>query len=564
VSRAQLEVRRSIGLSAAITLAAAALAVLFSWRAWHDGGVIAPIMAVGFAVLAVVWAVCLLDARVPLLVIDRQGLRLRFSNQWVGLPWGQLDGVEHRRGLFGLRDGRLVPLGVNPEVLNLLSRRARFHARAMTLLYGSPFAVPLGLATRLVGAGDDVAAALARLTAGGVIDSSASPSADEPIAGGDVEQAELHDFAVDPLTAPWVELADAPVEDPKLTEAESLDPVLMDPDSTELESLDPEPQDPESLDPEADHPESLDPEADQAAAQDAVAEPTLPGKRRADVLADASYQPSSAASTWMALQSGTDWNRQPDREDPGQATSALSGSTSRLTGVVSPLLRDPRPVVAAGLARLADLGRGGPWATSGANALAVDFDQALDVDQTVEVERVVLSGPVAAAAVTELGAEEGADDAVEATREVHGLAKQLVAGAETEVLPAQRTRPAPELGPRLRSARNARGLSRRQVAARAGIPVEVLVALESDDFEPSGGDFYVRGQVRTLGRVLGFDAEPLVADYDRWFAGREIDANRVFDVVAVDSSTARPRLPRGILLGALCLALVLAAAQIVG
>lgn len=549
MTRAQLEVRRSVGLAMVIAIACAALAGLFGWRAVQGETLPAALLAAGFGLLALVWTVCLVDARLPLLVIDRQGLRLRFANQWVGLPWGQLDGVEHRRGWLGLRDGRLVPLGVNPGVLTLLSRRAKLHARLMRVLYGSPYAVPLGLATRTVGAGDDLSAALARLTAAaGAPEATLSEAAAEPepvseaaSAGHEAAAQAGENYSTaaitatpasdawvspdplrDPLTGPWQPLVEE-VEDDRL------------PGPAEIEATD----------------EVI---ADAAADEDAVEVPAVdepvPGKRRADVPPDSTYPHGNSPSTWIALQSGTtDWNRGTDGGDRYEPTSALASAPPRRLSVVSPLLRDPRPAVAAGLAKLADLGRGAQpvWPTSGANALVVEYEE------TVEVVRLSEELPAVAD--------------IEATREVEGLAKQLAAGAETEVLPAAATRPTPELGPRLRSARNARGLTRKQVADRSGIARAVVQALESDDFEPSGGDFYVRGQLRTLGRVLGFDAEPLVADYDRWFAGQEIDANRVHDIAAASQAGAGPvpgRLPRGLILGALCLCLVLAAVRVLG
>lgn len=514
MSRAQLEVRRSVGLAGAITVGCAVVAALFGGRALRDGSWLNWLLAAGFALAAIVWALCMADARSPLLVVDRQGIRLRFADQWVGMPWGQLDGVEHRPGITGWRDGRLVPLGVNPEVLELLGGRARLHARLMGLFYGSPFAVPLGLTTRVVGAGDDLNAALNRLTAGAVgmpgaplAESSGESSAPELAVEGQVEgptavEAEpspepaAGEAVIDPLTAPLEEWY------------------------TEL----PEPG----------------------------GETGPVGKRRADVPAD--WQPNRPELDTPS------WDTT-GRGGQSEPTSALAEPTAQVSAVVRPLLRDPRPVMAAGLARLAELGRpsvggawqGGSWPTVGANALAY--------------EPVVL-----------------AEALPEETREVHGLAKQVAAAAETEVLSAEEisgqsqsgqsqsgqpqsrqaaTATGPQLGIRLRRARNSRSMSKRQVAECSGIPVEVVTALEADDFEPSGGDFYVRGQVRTLGRVLGFDAEPLIADYDRWFANQEIDASRVHGIAATPAAANRGRTARWVLLGVLLATVLIAAANAV-
>ncbi|MFZ2503238.1 MAG: hypothetical protein WAW88_11255, partial [Nocardioides sp.] len=168
MSRAQLEVRRSVGLSALIALGCLVVTGLYGMRAVQDGGVIPAVIAVIFGLLTVLWGIALADARSPLLAVDRQGVRLRFGNQWVGLPWGLTQGVEFEPGFgrpsFPLTDGTLTPLVHEENVLGLLGRRGRWHARLTRLLYGTPFAVPLGLSTRVLGTGgDDLDTALARL-----------------------------------------------------------------------------------------------------------------------------------------------------------------------------------------------------------------------------------------------------------------------------------------------------------------------------------------------------------------------------------------------------------------
>ena len=50
-----------------------------------------------------------------------------------------------------------------------------------------------------------------------------------------------------------------------------------------------------------------------------------------------------------------------------------------------------------------------------------------------------------------------------------------------------------------------------QLAERTRIRPHVIESIEVDDFAPCGGDFYARGHLRTLARVLGVDAAPLLA-----------------------------------------------------
>ena len=117
--------------------------------------------------IGVVNLAALLDARTPLLVADDLGVRLRLGRTWVGLPWGGLHEVEHRPQRGWWRDGLLV---VRPHyvqrVLEDLDPRARRTARLNRRLHRAPLAVPLGLATRVLGAEPDLTTALAALADG--------------------------------------------------------------------------------------------------------------------------------------------------------------------------------------------------------------------------------------------------------------------------------------------------------------------------------------------------------------------------------------------------------------
>ena len=61
----------------------------------------------------------------------------------------------------------------------------------------------------------------------------------------------------------------------------------------------------------------------------------------------------------------------------------------------------------------------------------------------------------------------------------------------------------PVIGPELAAARTRLGLSVDQLAERTRIRPHVIESIEVDDFAPCGGDFYARGHLRTLARVLG-------------------------------------------------------------
>ena len=65
----------------------------------------------------------------------------------------------------------------------------------------------------------------------------------------------------------------------------------------------------------------------------------------------------------------------------------------------------------------------------------------------------------------------------------------------------------PVIGPELAAARTRLGLSVDQLADRTRIRPHVIESIEVDDFAPCGGDFYARGHLRTLARVLGVDVD---------------------------------------------------------
>lgn len=101
-----------------------------------------------------------------------------------------------------------------------------------------------------------------------------------------------------------------------------------------------------------------------------------------------------------------------------------------------------------------------------------------------------------------------------------------VIGAGTDVAPAPVD---PVVGPEVAAARERLRLSVDDLAERTRIRPHVIEAMEVDDFSACGGDVYARGHLRTLARVLGIDAEPLVAAYDARYASGPVTARRVFE-----------------------------------
>ncbi|WP_211318744.1 helix-turn-helix domain-containing protein [Nocardioides silvaticus] len=87
----------------------------------------------------------------------------------------------------------------------------------------------------------------------------------------------------------------------------------------------------------------------------------------------------------------------------------------------------------------------------------------------------------------------------------------------------------PVIGPQLEAARDRLRLTIDQLSDRTRIRPHVIESIEVDDFGPCGGDFYARGHLRTLARVLGVEAGPLIATYDEKYADAPVDPRRVFE-----------------------------------
>ena len=311
------------------------------------------------------WLVGLVDARTPLLVADAQGIRIRLGRTWRGLPWTAVHHVEHtpRRGL--LRDGRLVVVPHNLELIEAeLTGTGKRHTSLSRLLHGAPFAVPLGLSTRVTGAGGDLSEALGRVA--------------------------------------------------------------------------------------------------RDASQIVVLEPAAPEDRSAEDLPEAAEtEPVVASPTPAAL-----------RE--------------------------------TGTARRSEVRR--------------DY---VEPEDRTEPEGRELRRPGRVSLVEET---QSWGDRVRAIARAGEPVEPLVLD-DFEVEPAED----PVIGPELAAARTRLGLTVDQLSARTRIRPHVIEAVEVDDFEPCGGDFYARGHLRTLARVLGIEVTPLLASYDERYAHAPINPRRVFE-----------------------------------
>jgi cytoskeletal protein RodZ len=70
------------------------------------------------------------------------------------------------------------------------------------------------------------------------------------------------------------------------------------------------------------------------------------------------------------------------------------------------------------------------------------------------------------------------------------------------------------VGDVLAQARSQAGLTIAQVSQQTCIRETIIRGIERGDFSACGGDFYARGHIRSIARVVGLDPEELVREYD--------------------------------------------------
>jgi hypothetical protein len=101
-----LAVRRRTGLMGLLTAASLLLAVAYGWAFGRtDDGRVLAVTAL-LAALASLHGWEWWRSRQPMLVADRQGVRIRLGPRWAGLAWTDIERVEvSERG--PIRDGRI-------------------------------------------------------------------------------------------------------------------------------------------------------------------------------------------------------------------------------------------------------------------------------------------------------------------------------------------------------------------------------------------------------------------------------------------------------------------------
>lgn len=485
--REPVVVRRNAGLAALVGAAASAVAIAYLWRASSSGSPLDWAMCAILAAIAALYLAHLVDARTPLLVADDLGVRIRFAQQWRGLPWDAVREVvvQPRRG--SLRDGRLV---VSPHSVELalegLDARGRRAARLNRSMYGAALAVPLGLTTRVSGRGDALAEQLEALARG---------RADLVVVRPPSDHAPADHAPADRASADHVPADHAPA-------AAATDPTEDGQDDGML-LLDGWP---------ADRPQGTGSTAVQL--DDPVRKPR--GRRLA-----ARVAPEDSAD-----------------DEP------LPVRRSRWAGARAVPLRRGRHQVRADIEpAAATLGNAALLPDSGDRSRHADLPESVELrrpDGTgLEHELGTDLADATASAHDRLGWGGGtavADDRVRPIAELGDPVESLVVDERIPEPAAD-----PVIGPELAAARTRVGLSVDELAERTRIRPHVIESIEVDDFAPCGGDFYARGHLRTLARMLGRDPGPLLAQFDLRYASAPINARRVFEAELATGMTGSMR-----------------------
>lgn len=415
-----VEVRRNGGVGALLGAAASAVAIAYLSRAAQTGAVLDWLLAVVMGTLGAVYLHAFVDARTPLLVADSQGVRIRLGRAWRGIPWGALATVEHtpRPGL--LRDGRIVLVPRNPEkVLTELDASGRRQSRISQRLYGAPFALPLGLSTRVTGSEGDLTLALRQLAGNSARVVELVPGSSEAVVDVEiVEQEPTPRSSRFPDPRPLIARVIGRLS--QLRRRSDVD------DETEPTVEIPAP----------------------------VASPTPAALRRLRLGVRAEVRSQGPA---------------PEDVDPPTGRELRRPGSVNLVEESEPWSERVRPISRAG-------------------------------------------APVAPLVIDEFAVEPAAD---------------------------------PVIGPELAAARTRLGLTADQLADRTRIRPHVIESIEVDDFAPCGGDFYARGHLRTLARVLGVDAAPLLTAYEERYADAPINARRVFEAELATGVTGGIRSTKG-------------------
>ncbi len=601
---ASVEVRRNAGLLLLVGAAASGVAIAFLYRAIESLAVLDWTLCLVLAAVGIGHLAALVDSRTPLLVADELGVRVRFGRDWRGLPWGALARVVVASRGSATSDGRLVlvPRDLGHAIDGIEGRARRSLVMAQKL-YGAPLALPLGMTTR-VRADRPLVDALVALADGRadvvvVTDESRESLPGDaitllpPRAGEDESDGDLADVVDLGATLEEAEAANRPEPEP------------------EPEREAPEVEEAQVAEPAAPHvallPEDLDDEdSDGPGSHDVVGseDPVASGTDFRVLSRIFGDTEPARTETELAPVDERDPTDGPEHTDD----TADAEASEEQQGTAAPDVTAPRRTFAEAIGNLgvvvSRVGKrreqgGSPPGSDPAPeerqvaAVSTATDEALASRQSsarVEIthrpgDRTDSEGATALdRADDDFGVSllpEGAalrpgndreifeqprwSGEVRDDSRVRPIAKAGNAVAAL-VLGDYETRPAydPVIGPEIRAARTRLGLGVDELAERTRIRPHVIESIEVDDFAPCGGDFYARGHLRTLARLLGKDGEAMVATFDERYATGTVNARRIFEAELATGMTGSMRGTRGGPHWGLVMAVVVALALVWG
>jgi transcriptional regulator with XRE-family HTH domain len=98
------------------------------------------------------------------------------------------------------------------------------------------------------------------------------------------------------------------------------------------------------------------------------------------------------------------------------------------------------------------------------------------------------------------------------------------------------------IGEALAEARGRAGLTVAEVSQRTRIRETIIRGIERDDYVACGGDFYARGNIRSIANAVGADPELLISEYDAAVrAPGALSAVSLDELVATAQTSARRR-----------------------
>jgi cytoskeletal protein RodZ len=98
------------------------------------------------------------------------------------------------------------------------------------------------------------------------------------------------------------------------------------------------------------------------------------------------------------------------------------------------------------------------------------------------------------------------------------------------------------IGEALAEARREAGLTVAQVSQRTRIRQTIIRGIEGDDYSVCGGDFYARGHIRSIAKVVAADPGPLIEEFDTTHrAPGALSATAIDELVAQSRAAGRRR-----------------------